>query len=113
MKRDRAIAVIRAHEPALRRAGVAGVTSLFGSVAHDDVRPASDIDLAVRLTPGFSAGGFDYFGRFEDLRAELAATRSLAIPKVWTWARSQPMRRPAMPSNAASSESARPRASWA
>ena len=47
--------------------------SLFGSVARDEVTPASDIDLAVRLAPGFSAGGFDYFGRFEDLRAELAA----------------------------------------
>ena len=72
MTRDRAIAVLRAHEPELRQAGVASL-SLFGSVARDEVTRASDIDLAVRLAPEFSAGGFDYFGRFEDLRAELAA----------------------------------------
>ena len=72
MTRDRAIAVLRAHEQELRRAGVASL-SLFGSVARDEVTPASDIDLAVRLAPGFSEGGFDYFGRFEDLRAGLAA----------------------------------------
>ena len=51
---------------------------LFGSAARGDSRPMSDVDLTVRLEPGFSQGGFDYFGRFEALRARLA--QILACP---------------------------------
>jgi hypothetical protein len=90
MTRDRAIAVLRAHESSLRRAGVASI-SLFGSVARDDVTSTSDIDLAVRLAPAFSAGGFDYFGQFEDLRAELATILGCPVDLV-----EEPAQRPTL-----------------
>ena len=44
MKRDEVIAALRAHEPELRAAGVVRL-SLFGSMARDEARPDSDIDL--------------------------------------------------------------------
>ena len=40
--------------------------SLFGSTARRESAPG-DIDIAVRLAEDFSHGGFDYFGRLEDL----------------------------------------------
>jgi predicted nucleotidyltransferase len=71
MTRDRAISELRAHEPELRAAGVIGL-SLFGSTARGEANP-SDVDIAVRLADNFSHGGFDYFGRLEDLEQQLSA----------------------------------------
>jgi uncharacterized protein len=53
MRRDEVIATLRAHEAELRAAGVLRL-SLFGSVARDEARTASDIDL---------------LGAFDDARA--------------------------------------------
>jgi predicted nucleotidyltransferase len=47
--------------------------ALFGSTATGLGGPDSDVDIAVRLGDGFSAGGLDYFARLDALRAELAA----------------------------------------
>ncbi len=44
MDRERVIAMLRAHEGDLRHFGVAHLY-LFGSVARDDARPDSDVDL--------------------------------------------------------------------
>jgi predicted nucleotidyltransferase len=44
MNREDVIAVLRAHEPELKAAGVVRL-SLFGSTARDAARPDSDIDL--------------------------------------------------------------------
>lgn len=44
MDRDRVIATLRAHEPALREAGIVRL-SLFGSMARGDQGLASDVDL--------------------------------------------------------------------
>jgi hypothetical protein len=44
MNRERVLATLRDHEPALRAAGVVRL-SLFGSTARGDRRPDSDIDL--------------------------------------------------------------------
>jgi uncharacterized protein len=41
---------LRAHETALRAAGIRAL-SLFGSVARGDARPDSDIDLAAEFDP--------------------------------------------------------------
>lgn len=68
--RSEILEVIRHHEAELRRLGVEGL-SMFGSAARGDWNEASDIDLAVRLAPDFSQGGFDYFGRMESLRERL------------------------------------------
>jgi predicted nucleotidyltransferase len=44
MRRDAAIAQLRAHEADLRKTGVARLW-LFGSVSRDEARPDSDVDL--------------------------------------------------------------------
>ncbi|HUB15675.1 MAG TPA: nucleotidyltransferase domain-containing protein [Acetobacteraceae bacterium] len=70
--RSELLAVLRAHEPELRARGVETLT-LFGSMARGDATGASDVDLAVRPGVGFSAGGFDHFGRLDALRSRLSA----------------------------------------
>lgn len=45
--------------------------SLFGSAARGE-SGARDVDIAVRLGDGFSRGGFDYFGRLEELEQQLS-----------------------------------------
>lgn len=77
MTREDILEILRDREAELRGLGVEHV-SVFGSAARGDSRPMSDVDLTVRLKPGFSQGGFDYFGRFEALRARLA--QILACP---------------------------------
>ncbi|MBZ5608542.1 MAG: nucleotidyltransferase family protein [Acidobacteriia bacterium] len=44
MDRDQVIATLRAHEAALRKAGIVRL-ALFGSAARGDHGPASDVDL--------------------------------------------------------------------
>lgn len=46
MRRDDIITKLKGAEPALRRAGVAALY-LFGSMARDEGRPGSDIDVFV------------------------------------------------------------------
>lgn len=47
---EQVIATLRAHEAELREAGIRRL-SVFGSVARNEGRPDSDIDLAVELDP--------------------------------------------------------------
>lgn len=70
MNRDQVIRALKAHELELRAAGVVSV-SLFGSTARGESGPA-DVDIAVRLGEDFSHGGFNYFGRMEDLEHRLS-----------------------------------------
>ena len=77
MTREEIIEILRDREVELRGLGVEHL-SVFGSAARGDSQPLSDVDLTVRLKRGFSQGGFDYFGRFEALRARLA--QILACP---------------------------------
>jgi uncharacterized protein len=44
MDRDRALAILRTHEPELKAAGIVRL-SLFGSTARNERGPVSDIDL--------------------------------------------------------------------
>jgi uncharacterized protein len=69
--RSELLATLRAHEAELRARGVETLI-LFGSVARGDATGASDVDLAVRPGVGFSAGGFDHFGRLDALRDRLS-----------------------------------------
>jgi uncharacterized protein len=70
--RSEMLAILRAHEGELRALGVETIT-LFGSVARGEASSASDVDLAVRPGTGFSAGGFNHFGRLGALRERLTA----------------------------------------
>ncbi len=65
------LALLQAHQSELRAEGVEAIT-LFGSAARGDAAIGSDVDLAIRAGAGFSAGGFDHFGRLEALRERLA-----------------------------------------
>lgn len=64
--------LLRAHEAELRARGVETIT-LFGSMAREEATSGSDVDLAIRPGAGFSAGGFDHFGRLDALRDRLSA----------------------------------------
>jgi predicted nucleotidyltransferase len=70
MRRNDAIAKLRAHEAELRDAGVVEL-SLFGSVARDDAGDASDVDVLVRLDDALRHSGFRYFGRLSTLSEHL------------------------------------------
>ena len=63
---------LRAHEEELRALGIRSL-SVFGSIARGEGSPTSDIDVAVRLGSEFARGGFEYFGKLERLRGQLAA----------------------------------------
>ncbi|WP_205963546.1 nucleotidyltransferase family protein [Roseicella aquatilis] len=55
------LAILRAHETALRTAGIRRL-SLFGSVARGDDEPGSDVDLAAELDPDARIGLFALTG---------------------------------------------------
>lgn len=80
MRRDQAIATLRAHEAELRAAGVESA-SLFGSVARDEPS-AQDVDVAVRLGDRFSRPGFEYFRRLDELERQLAALLACKVDVV-------------------------------
>ncbi len=60
MDRDQVLAILRAHEPELRAAGVEHLR-LFGSVARGEQTPESDVDVLVEMDKtrswGFALGG--------------------------------------------------------
>src|SRR5260221_275939 len=80
MDRDKVIRALKVHEQELRAAGVVSV-SLFGSTAREESDPG-DVDLAVRLDGNFSRGGFDYFGRLEDLEQHLSQLLGCSVDVV-------------------------------
>jgi len=53
MERDRVLDLIRAHLAELNQLGVRSL-ALFGSVARNEARPDSDIDLLVELDPPYT-----------------------------------------------------------
>lgn len=61
MDRSSVIETLRRHEADLRRHGVAHL-ALFGSVARDEVRPDSDIDIMVDIDPSARLGVYEYVG---------------------------------------------------
>lgn len=70
MRRDEALATLRAHEAELRHAGVVAL-SVFGSVARDDAGAASDVDVLVRFDDAVRRSGFRYFGQLAALGEHL------------------------------------------
>ena len=68
MNRSDIITVLQAHEAALKARGVAHA-ALFGSVARNEQRPDSDIDIMVELDPDFRVTMFDYV----DIKAYIAS----------------------------------------
>jgi len=87
MNSDQVLSALKAHERELRAVGVVSV-SLFGSTARGEADPG-DVDIAVRLGENFSRGGFDYFGRLEDLEQRLAGLLGCKVDVV-----EEPVRKP-------------------
>jgi predicted nucleotidyltransferase len=61
MKRDEIISTLKAREADLRAHGVLHA-ALFGSVARNEQRPDSHIDILVDLDPAIVVTMFDYAG---------------------------------------------------
>jgi hypothetical protein len=59
MNRSDIITRLKAHEAALRARGVAHA-ALFGSIARDEQRHDSDIDIMIELDPAARVTMFDY-----------------------------------------------------
>jgi uncharacterized protein len=59
MNREQVIETLRAHEPDLRRRGVLHA-ALFGSVARNEAKPNSDIDILIEIAPDASIDLFEY-----------------------------------------------------
>ena len=92
MKRDEIIAMLRAHEPELRAAGVRSL-ALFGSAARGEQRDDSDIDVVVQLTEEAAGGGFAYFGRLDALGQRLQAILQKPVDVVTEPVRKERFRR--------------------
>jgi uncharacterized protein len=73
MTRDQVIATLRAHEQDLRDRGVLHA-GLFSSVARNEARSTSDIDILIELQPNAPIGVFEYVGITQYL-ADLFSSR--------------------------------------
>jgi predicted nucleotidyltransferase len=73
MVRDQILLHLRAHEAELRAAGIVRL-ALFGSVARDEARPDSDIDLLVTFDGGRELSPLDVIG-IENKLADLLGQR--------------------------------------
>jgi predicted nucleotidyltransferase len=82
MNRDQVIATLRNHEQELRHRGVLHA-ALFGSIARNEARPSSDIDILIEIEPDAPVGVFEYVGITQYLadlfpnRVDVANRRSL------------------------------------
>lgn len=61
MNREQVIATLRSHEQELRHRGVLHA-ALFGSVARNEARRGSDIDILIETDPDAPVGVFEYVG---------------------------------------------------
>lgn len=76
-ERERVTALLRRHADELRARGIRGL-ALFGSVARNEARPGSDVDLLVDLDP--EAGlGFGVVSLRQDLGRVLGRPVGLAF----------------------------------
>ena len=77
MRREKALSLISAHDAELRRLGVRSL-SVFGSVARDEARPDSDIDLLVEFSR--PVGLFAFVELQQYLESILGTRVDLATP---------------------------------
>jgi predicted nucleotidyltransferase len=73
MIRDQILSQLRAHEAELRAAGIVSL-ALFGSVARNESRPDSDIDLLAAFDDGRELSLLDVIG-IENKLADLLGQR--------------------------------------
>jgi predicted nucleotidyltransferase len=78
MRRDEAIKILAAHAEALRRDFAVAHLDIFGSVARDEARPESDVDILVEYEPTARTNLFDFVGLQQHLESLLGAKVDLA-----------------------------------
>jgi predicted nucleotidyltransferase len=78
MRRDETLAILGAHQEELRRRGVRSL-ALFGSVARDEARPNSDVDVLVEIERPMGLIGF--IGIQEYLEQILGCDVDLGTPE--------------------------------
>lgn len=61
MTRDAALAILQAHQAELQRRGV-NHAALFGSVARDQAKPDSDLDVMIDIDTSIVQDVYDYAG---------------------------------------------------
>ena len=79
MRRDEVLRVLSENREGLRSFGVERL-SLFGSVARDEARPGSDVDLLVEFRPEARAGLFEVV-RLKARLEELLGTSVDLVPQ--------------------------------
>lgn len=79
MRRDEVLRVLSENREELRSFGVERL-SLFGSVARDEARPGSDVDLLVEFRPETRAGLFEVV-RLKAHLEELLGTSVDLVPE--------------------------------
>jgi predicted nucleotidyltransferase len=81
MKRDEVLHILREHEGELREKYGMQTLSLFGSVARDEARPDSDVDLLVEFNRPVGLFGLvalqDYLESLFGHKVDLGTPRSL------------------------------------
>ncbi|MEM9555826.1 MAG: nucleotidyltransferase family protein [Acidobacteriota bacterium] len=80
MSRDRILAALSKSLPSLRASFGVESIALFGSAARDELRPDSDIDLLVELTPDAQVGLFGFVRLQNHLSSMLGRPVDLATP---------------------------------
>lgn len=77
LSRQEVISELRRMEPQLRAKGLSSL-HLYGSVARDEARSDSDVDMFVDLDPAAELGGFAFFGIAGDIEDRLGKPVQLA-----------------------------------
>lgn len=80
MLREEAMRRIQEAFPVLQATYGLGSIDIFGSVARDEARPGSDIDLLVRFQPGRACGFFAFFRLQQELELSLGIRVDLITP---------------------------------
>jgi uncharacterized protein with HEPN domain/predicted nucleotidyltransferase len=79
MRRDEALAILTTHQSELKEFGVKSL-ALFGSVARDEAKPESDVDLLVEFQSGKSIGLFELVKLQQHLETLLGCAVDLVTP---------------------------------
>jgi uncharacterized protein len=79
MKREDVLSILQAHRQDLADSYHVASLSVFGSVARDDARPDSDVDLLVEFSQ--PVGLFEFIGLQQRLEAILGCKVDLGTPR--------------------------------
>jgi len=80
LRLDQAMTILRAALPGLRERYAVKDIAVFGSVARDEAKPESDVDLLVEFEPGRAGGYFKFFSLQEELESILHQRVDLVTP---------------------------------